>query len=223
MESDSYSMEDVGDYITQTAFNQSYIGYYALIYMDHSPYWETSMEWCGMDFSEEGEIEKELPFYEFLEKRFGTFLESHLYVPPEEELLSHEHPLYDLYGMFDDYEVADDMCVLKCLLYPYFSKAKKAAGNGFKEHVEYMGQAFSIIKGWLGINNCVVETEKYGYFFLADGSADAYNELGGGTLSFYPEVIICAELIEAAMFEIHEAVPFLPQELVVMRKEEKND
>ena len=212
-----FPLRNTGDYYSQASLGISYICDYALCYMEKSPFWEVTYESCGME--EEGD--EDMPFYLFLKKRFGDFFEKKLYQKPKDMIFAYEHPLYELYGFYENYEIADEMSAIRSSLYPYLEKASRIAGDEFKQHVRYAEEAFGVIEKWLcSMLHCSIKTKRYGYFFCSDDSSSVYNygDNFGGAHNFCPEVIICAELIEAALFEIHEKIPFLPRRILDMRE-----
>lgn len=223
----SQSVEEDGEYIRMASVAQSDIPDYALVYAMNSPYWKMDFDYLNLEegiYSEDGN-ENDMPMLDLLKRRFKGFIEEELL--GDLGIAEEHHPLYSLYGMFEkDMDVADDMCGIRSILYPYLRKAKLVAGKEFFKHIDYIERAFSVLGKWLnnGVSVCV-EGSEYTYFFCSDGSSDVYcyGMKCGGAIDFSYEVIIAAELIESAMFEIHEKYPFLDERILSLRKEDGFD
>lgn len=215
-----YTAEEAGDFIYQTSIGYSSMDSFALVYMFESPYWELNYDrLIKYDDGYDNVDETILSPKEFLMRRKGGFIEDEILLLPDNELS--QHPVMELYNMYEYAEMGDDMIGIRSILFPYLAKAKSVAGEEFRKHVSYMEKAYNVIGDWLYNGTyCKFTSDKYGYFFHTDGSYDYYDYgYGLGCLEFDCRIMIAAELIEASMFEIHERYPFLPQEILLMKTE----
>ena len=217
----SVDIEDAGDYLLQACLINGEVADYALCYMKHSPFWDISYDYAQIKSTDEYGMDEEMNEVEmepadFLKGRFGCFMED-VFEKDMDVLKSKE--LQNLFDMYVDGEVTDEICAIKSELFPYVEKAKAIAGNECKEMIDTVDEAFKTIRSWQGISEVHFDTPKAGYFFASDESSDIYEGWYGtyGALDFDPSVIICGELIEAALFEIHERYPFLPEHILKRR------
>ena len=212
-----WEIEDCGDFLLQSSLLNGEVPDYALCYMAHSPFWDISYDNTVIGTEEKGTSgQEELNASQFLKGRFGDILEE-LFIDDMDIIMERE--LMDVFELYSTNEVADDLCVIKSELFPYVKKEKMVAGEECKKKIEAVEKAYGIIAGWLGINEVHFSTTNAGYFFTTDESAEASEGLYGGygALDFEPSIIICGELIEAALFEIHDLYPFLPEHIVKRR------
>lgn len=213
----NYELEDCGDYLMQFSVLNGEAADYALCYMKNSPFWELIYDYAKIYNPDEYGYEvdeTEMEMEEFLKGRLGSFLEDAF---EEKEILGKE--LLDVYELYSTAETTDELCGIKTELYPFVKMAKEVAGEDCKEMILALEQAFLTVKGWLGINEVHFSTDKSGYFIVTDSSSDIMSGYPGyyGALDLDPAIIICGELIEAALFEIHDKYPFLPEEIVRRR------
>lgn len=214
---------ECGDYLLQCGIINGEVADYALSYMSHSPFWRVTYDYARVYSPEEDgeydyeEMEKsrtEMDAASFLEPSFECFFEEGFFKSEQRYLKADK--LLEVFELYEESEVTDELCAIRSDLYPYVKKAREVAGEDCKEIFKYIELAYRTIRNWLGLCNVYFDTPKAAYFFAADGSASIYEGWSGyyGALEFDPAIIICAELIESALFEIHSKYPFLSKEIL---------
>lgn len=202
------------DYMQEYSLLSGTVSDYTLSYMEKSPFWRVeydstfiySLSEVGMD----EDAENAENAIQLLKHIHPGFMEE-VYEKPE-----HLEVIFNMYGYDEDAD--EGLCYIKSLLYPYVKKAKEVAGGC--EEIMVIENAYSTIEKWLGGGGYIFSTDKAGYFLLPDNSAGLWGGYcyGDGAVGFDPAIIICAELIEAAMFRIHDRTPFLPEDILEKRR-----
>lgn len=192
-------------YLYETSLLQGNLDSYVLYYMNQSPLWDFRISYLGID-----DYASKMPFLSFMKCSFDEFFEEKLYNMEEEG-----HVLRPVYDMFDkDNEPMDDVCIIKSSLYPYVEKLKGIVSGEHAEYIAYLERAYKVISDWMFGEDYHFATDKYGYFACCDASsfASCYGA-SGGAIDLKVAIIICAELIERAMFDLNEIYHFLPNQL----------